>query len=240
MMSLLDDGDPKQDNGPDSPPADRGPAATPDATVEPAPAPGAPAAAPAPAAPGEAVAAPAAAAPPPVPGPAGPPAPAAGAGAPAAPVEAGGGNAPPPPPAAADGGGGDGGNGGNGGGENRVQPNEILQATGLAGSEPKIGTFTQRAGLKLAAGVGSLAIVVTLLIVYKWMTMSPAPPNLGFTLNSDQLKALTDANQALHNQAYDAASKLFDSVVTKALLPVFTSILGYIFGAKGGAAEQSG
>ena len=113
-----------------------------------------------------------------------------------------------------------------------VQPDQILRQAGMEGTPLKFGTFTQRAGLRLAAGVGGLAVVVTLLIVYKWMAMVPVPPDLGVTLSKEQVGVVTDGYKALHEQAFDAASKLFDSIITKALLPVFTSILGYIFGAR--------
>jgi len=120
-----------------------------------------------------------------------------------------------------------------------VQPDQVLQESGLTPSSVKIGSFTQRAGLKLAAGVGALAIVVTLLIVYKWMSMAPLSPDIGLTLTKDQISALIDANKALHEHALDSASKLFDAIIAKVLLPVFTSILGYIFGARSTEGQAS-
>lgn len=120
-----------------------------------------------------------------------------------------------------------------------VSAEQVLQQTGLAGPSLKLGSFTQRAGLKLAGGVGALGIVVTLLIVYKWISMIPASPDIGPSLTKDQVDLLTGTYKIVHEQALDASTKLFDAIVTKALLPVFTAILGYIFGARSSSENPS-
>ena len=84
-------------------------------------------------------------------------------------------------------------------------------------------------GMKLMLGVGLLAAVVTLLIVGQWMMTAPGPPNLqGVSDAAGAIKNYSD----LSNVVVEAAVKMFDTVVGKVLLPVFTAILGYVFGSK--------
>jgi hypothetical protein len=123
-----------------------------------------------------------------------------------------------------------------------VPAEDVLSSVGgEQKSSVRLGTYTQRAGLRLAAGVGSLAAVITIILVIRAIASMPATPALGGQMTGDQLKLLMDAQKANYDQIVTAATSLFDSIVVKALLPVFTSILGYIFGAKSASeAEQKG
>jgi len=96
------------------------------------------------------------------------------------------------------------------------------------------GTFTQRAGMKLAKWVGALGAAVTLLIVCRWIWMSwcTSCPNIPASATAEQAKAFIENYKALQDQAVQSGRDMFDAVVVKALLPIFTSILGYIFGAR--------
>ena len=107
---------------------------------------------------------------------------------------------------------------------------EILQDAG----EATEGTFTQRAGMKLAKWVGALGAAVTLMIVGRWiwMTWCVSCPNIPASTTADQAKSLIENYKALQDQAVQSGKEMFDTVVVKALLPIFTSILGYIFGAR--------
>lgn len=96
------------------------------------------------------------------------------------------------------------------------------------------GTFTQRAGMKLAKWVGALGAAVTLMIVGRWiwMTWCISCPNIPATISAEQATTLISNYKALQEQALQSGKDMFDAVVVKALLPIFTSILGYIFGAR--------
>ncbi len=61
--------------------------------------------------------------------------------------------------------------------------------------------------------------------------LPPIPSNLA------DAKSFFDSYKALNDLAVDRTIKLFDTVVAKALLPLFTAILGYIFGSR---AESTG
>ena len=113
----------------------------------------------------------------------------------------------------------------------------LLKEVGAA----KEGTFTQRAGMKLAKWVGTLGAVVTLLILGRWLwiTWCLSCLNIPASTPVDQAKAILDNYKGLQDQALQSAKDMFDAVVVKALLPVFTSILGYIFGARSASEGQS-
>jgi hypothetical protein len=114
-----------------------------------------------------------------------------------------------------------------------VSPEQIFAETDTQ-TPVHPGTWTQRAGMRLAAGVGSLGALVTLIIVVRWIWLSSGIPNptISPSLTPENVDALLKNYKALHDQAFQSASQMFDTVVVKALLPVFTSILGYIFGAR--------
>lgn len=95
---------------------------------------------------------------------------------------------------------------------------------------------TQRAGFRLAVKVGTLIGVVTILVVVQWWRSAPwtgVPP--GFSdMKSADAKAIAENLKILSDASVDRSLKLFDDIVGRVLLPVFTSILGYIFGTRGG------
>ena len=57
-------------------------------------------------------------------------------------------------------------------------------------------------------------------------------------MDQTKIDALTKGCQAMQSQVIKPGQELFDQVIVKALLPVFTSILGYIFGAHAASATQ--
>lgn len=115
--------------------------------------------------------------------------------------------------------------------EQRVSPSEILKAAG-ADKPVSGGTFLQRTGLILAAFVGGTAAIVILALVGKWVCYAPAVPVIQPGADQATVKAMLDNFKALQQIALEPFTTLFDSVVVKVLLPVFTSILGYIFGSR--------
>ena len=121
--------------------------------------------------------------------------------------------------------------------EQKISPNEILTAAG-ASAPVTGGTFLQRTGLILAASVGALGSVVILLLVGKWMYSAPPVPLIPPATDPSAAKAILDNYKTLEQITLEPYTSLFDSIIVKALLPVFTSILGYIFGSRTAAREE--
>jgi len=134
---------------------------------------------------------------------------------------------------------------------------EILQDTGAgngqAVSDLQKLTPTQQAGLWLAAGVGLTIIGVLAFVAVVWFQTAPAPPALlplptiiDPVKAKDALASYQALNQAalenykvLNAEAISRVTSLFDLLATKTLLPIFTAILGYIFGSRAAAAANS-
>ena len=106
----------------------------------------------------------------------------------------------------------------------------VLASVGSTRVQP---SFVQKAGLWLAAGVGFAIAAVTGGVVYFLISHHPITPTLDTlkTFASDPKQAI-EIYKELSAVAVKSALDLFQTVVTQALLPVFTAILGYIF-AKG-------
>jgi hypothetical protein len=118
----------------------------------------------------------------------------------------------------------------------RISPNEILRE---AGAERPVseGTFLERTGLRLAAGVGLLATVVTLAVVVKWSFCAPSAPVIPANADPASIKSILENYKTLQQITLEPYTSLFDSVVVKVLLPVFTTILGFIFGSRKSSAN---
>jgi hypothetical protein len=112
-----------------------------------------------------------------------------------------------------------------------VSPAEVLRV-GRAEHQVKGGTFLQRTGLVLAGSVGALASVVTVALVMKWVYYAPPVPTISNDLHREQARFLIENYKLLQQATLEPFSTLFDSIVVKVLLPIFTSILGYIFGTR--------
>ena len=118
-----------------------------------------------------------------------------------------------------------------------VSADAVLRAAG-AEHPVKGGTFLQRTGLLLATADGALATVVTIVLVVKWSCYAPSIPAIPNDLDHDKARALIENYKLLQQTALEPFVTLFDSVVVKVLLPVFTSILGYIFGTQNSQRER--
>jgi hypothetical protein len=128
--------------------------------------------------------------------------------------------------------------GGNGGGS---PPRATIDAAS-AGEVKDVEKLdpVRQAGMRLAAGVGLLISVVTLMIAAHWMATAPwtgVPPHFSEMKTADG-KALVENLKSISDIAADRSIKLFDAIVSRALLPVFTAILGYIFGSRTASANQ--
>jgi hypothetical protein len=114
--------------------------------------------------------------------------------------------------------------------EQLVLPADVLRTMG-AEKPVTGGTFLQRTGLTLAACVGTLSGVVILALIGRWMVYAPQVPVIPPGTDPATVKAILDNYKTLQQTALEPFTTLFDSIVVKVLLPVFTSILGYIFGS---------
>ena len=91
-----------------------------------------------------------------------------------------------------------------------------------------------QAGYRLAIGVGSLIGFVTLLIICQWWISAPSTRiPAGFSaLDPAKAKALAESIKSLGDESVDRSVRMFDATVGRVLLPVFTSLLGYLFGTR--------
>jgi hypothetical protein len=108
------------------------------------------------------------------------------------------------------------------------------------GIELKKGTFVQRAGLWLAAGVGGITAIVTICIVIFLYQHFPSMPAAQALNNPAQATQYTiEQYKQLSEIAVKSTQEVFQTIVAQVLIPVFTAILGYIFGrgSRTGEAE---
>ena len=85
-----------------------------------------------------------------------------------------------------------------------------------------------------------LIALVTVMLVAHWIVTAPSigtPSDLASKKPEDATALVTNV-KTMTDLAADRAIKLFDAVVSRALLPVFTAILGYIFGSRTGNRAQ--
>jgi hypothetical protein len=112
-----------------------------------------------------------------------------------------------------------------------VSAAEILKSSG-AEQPVSEGTFLQRTGLQLAGCVGAIASIVIVTLLIKWVRNSPPVPVIPASGDPTVTKAILDNYKLLQQIVLEPYTTLFDSIVVKVLLPIFTSILGYIFGSR--------
>ncbi len=111
---------------------------------------------------------------------------------------------------------------------------EVIQAEEVLASEGKTtvhATFVQRAGLWLAGGVGALIALVTVGVLVFVYTHYPIMPQIDALKNAGvDPKVAIEEFKELSQVAVKNGQDLFQTIVSQALLPVLTAILGYIFG----------
>lgn len=97
----------------------------------------------------------------------------------------------------------------------------------------RVLTGQQRAAFRLAAGVFAL-ILATMAFDFAmlWIMLptAPKPPNQLTPASLETYRLLSDHYTAMSNAAFDRAIKIFETCVAAAFLPVFTGIVGFIFG----------
>jgi hypothetical protein len=89
----------------------------------------------------------------------------------------------------------------------------------------------QRAALWVALGLGVLIVVIAAPLTIGWLVNAPQPPNLE-GLTPEQITAAVATYRDLVQIHENAAQARFDTIILKALLPILTLTLGYVFGSQ--------
>lgn len=103
-----------------------------------------------------------------------------------------------------------------------------------------------KAGLRLAVVVGIVIVLITILTFANLFIYSPEAltssvwnnPNLFDkeesvrTVTEQATKTVIENHNLLRQKAWETSMAIFDLMIFKAFLPVFTTILGYIFGSR--------
>jgi hypothetical protein len=112
-----------------------------------------------------------------------------------------------------------------------AEPLEVLEKAGPSAKGTEL-TPTQLAGLRLALGVGLAIALVTALVFLDCFMGRPILPSVSVGTTPDQAEKMVQSFKELNAVNLDRATKLFDLIVVRAFLPVFTAILGYVFGSR--------
>jgi hypothetical protein len=90
---------------------------------------------------------------------------------------------------------------------------------------------TQQIGVWLLWGIGIVIFLIIVAILIDWFINAPhlaMPSSVGS--NSDTIKQWLDTQRTLNDLSLNRATSLFDLFVIRTLLPIFATILGFIFG----------
>jgi hypothetical protein len=109
----------------------------------------------------------------------------------------------------------------------KVPAEEVLRSSGSV----RPHNYLQLAGVNLAIAVGSVGAVVILALITKWWITYPSAPTLPVGIEPDKAKALIENYRQLQEVSVESILKVSDALIVKLLLPLFTSIVGYIFGS---------
>jgi hypothetical protein len=113
-----------------------------------------------------------------------------------------------------------------------VGPGEVLgDIPGPEGDLRRLSPL-QKAGMGLVLGVGLAIVAVTAAVVVDWFLTRPEVPSISAAISPEQAAKLIQNFKELNAINFDRSTKIFDLLVVKAFLPVFTAILGYIFGSR--------
>ena len=108
-----------------------------------------------------------------------------------------------------------------------VSSETVLATAGGTKVQP---TIVQVAGLWVAGGVGGRIALVTAAVVILIFVHYPAMPVADVLKDAAAAKTQVEQYKELSQVAIRNGQELFQTIVTQALLPVLTAILGYIFG----------
>ena len=122
--------------------------------------------------------------------------------------------------------------------------NAIEQNLGATGPDssvrPPPSTYREFVVVKLAIWVGIAMVALTFLLMVEWVWHAPTLPTSAdlkgaaptLAANAEVARTLVENYKTLSDVATDRSIKIFDSFIGKAFLPVFTTLIGYIIGAR--------
>ena len=113
------------------------------------------------------------------------------------------------------------------GGIEQVSLDEVLKEVSLPTAGRELAPLT-RVGYKLALFILAYLAAVTVFLFVDYFYHAPSLP-AGAAVDAGQVKLYQELSQG----AVDRMLKLLDAFVLKGFLPVFTAVLGYIFGSRG-------
>lgn len=119
-----------------------------------------------------------------------------------------------------------------------VTPAQIVEQAPVGSVKDAPLTATQAAGMSLARLVGAIIFLVLMVLLIDFYLNRPVAPHLmtepSSTIAMDDIAShnqrLIEDYRALNEISQDRSVQMFQVIVAAALLPVFTGILGYIFG----------
>jgi len=115
----------------------------------------------------------------------------------------------------------------------RIEPEDILpESSGKVELSP-----LQRVGVYGAVTVGCVGGAALVFLLGHWVWVAPHQPMIPVGADESTAKLLLANYNSLREAAQDDTLKLLDAFVTKLLLPIFTSFVGYIFGSQ--AAKET-
>lgn len=102
---------------------------------------------------------------------------------------------------------------------------------------------TQRVAYRLAVCVGILIFLIVVFLAIVWFSSVPSMklsevPELD-TEDIGKIKDMISNYTTIYDTVSKRVIELFDAIVVRVLLPVFTSLLGYIFGTQVVEREES-
>ncbi len=101
----------------------------------------------------------------------------------------------------------------------------------VGGDKPQLLTPIQKFAARFAIGVGSLIAGILLLLLYSWLhpriALPPPPPGPGGT---PQWDAYLKEARELGDIETARLKSVFDLTVSTALLPILTTLLGFLLG----------
>lgn len=99
----------------------------------------------------------------------------------------------------------------------------------------------EKAAFYIAVGLGIVITVVIFFVGIDWISAAPTlslPSTDNLTSEKlENVEKLIEQYQTINGLAMDRAKELFDLIVVKSLLPIFTSLLGFLFGTQVVAKE---
>jgi hypothetical protein len=121
-----------------------------------------------------------------------------------------------------------------------VSPDDILAIVkGSDSNSVKILTPTQRVGVRIMIVLGGIIFASLIVASWDWLSFSPAKYIENIISTSAYSFPEVYEQVALLNEMHVRRfEKFFNTAITNSLLPVFTTVLGYVFGVNAKKEES--